>query len=100
VHINNTVANLVAMTWCIPAEERWLKVMSLPVVWATGSTHTEYDITHWQAFCSSQNKLTSISEIVHTVGHKKRATLFSIITPAFLVNEYSTIYLFSSLMTS
>lgn len=47
----------------------------------------------------------------YTVSHKKRATLFLVITPAFLVDfytfctsrngkKYSTIHLFNGLMTS
>ena len=49
--------------------------------------------------------------LIYSVNHKKRATLFSIITPALLAQfydfctsgnrkKYSTTYLFNGLMTS
>jgi len=57
------------------------------------------------------NKTMGMGMIFYTVFRKKHPLMFSIITPVFLVdfntfctngnrNEYSTIYLFNSLMTS
>jgi len=52
-----TVTKNSVLMWRVPAEERQLRVTSLPEVSATPSTHTEYDNSMTNlSFCTARKK--------------------------------------------